>query len=171
MNIIPEYASYDALGLAELIRTRAVTPGEVLEAAVGRLHLRNPIVNAVVTPMFDQAQARIADGLPAGPLSGVPFLLKDLYQLYTGARTTNGSRLFADYVADHDTTYVARLRAGGVLVIGKTNTPELGLSPSTEPALHGPTRNPWALDRSAGGSSGGSAAAVACRIEIGRAHV
>ncbi len=156
-----EFESFDGLGLAELVRRRDVSPAELLDAAVSRVEARNPELNAVVTRMYDQARAAIAEGLPAGPFTGVPYLLKDLGAHYTGAVTSFGSTLFKDFVVDHDSEITARLRRAGLVIFGKTNTPELGLAPSTEPRLFGPTRNPWNPGHSSGGSSGGSAAAVA----------
>jgi len=156
-----EFESFDGLGLAELVRRRDASPAELLDAAVSRVEARNPELNAVVTRMYDQARAAIAEGLPAGPFTGVPYLLKDLGAHYTGAVTSFGSTLFKDFVVDHDSEITARLRRAGLVIFGKTNTPELGLAPSTEPRLFGPTRNPWSLGHSSGGSSGGSAAAVA----------
>ena len=155
-----EFESFDGLGLAELVRRRDARPAELLDAAVSRVEARNPELNAVVTRMYDQARAAIAEGLPAGPFTGVPYLLKDLGAHYTGAVTSFGSTLFKDFVVDHDSEITARLRRAGLVIFGKTNTPELGLAPSTEPRLFGPTRNPWSLGHSSGGSSGGSAAAV-----------
>ena len=156
-----EFESFDGLGLAELVRGRDVSPAELLDAAVSRVEARNPELNAVVRRMYDQARAAIAEGLPAGPFTGVPYLLKDLGAHYTGAVTSFGSTLFKDFVVDHDSEITARLRRAGLVIFGKTNTPELGLAPSTEPRLFGPTRDPWSLGHSSGGSSGGSAAAVA----------
>jgi amidase len=156
-----EFESFDGLGLAELVRRRDASPAELLDAAVSRVEARNPELNAVVTRMYDQARAAIAEGLPAGPFTGVPYLLKDLGAHYTGAVTSFGSTLFKDYVVDHDSEITARLRRAGLVIFGKTNTPELGLAASTEPRLFGPTRNPWNPAHSSGGSSGGSAAAVA----------
>jgi Asp-tRNA(Asn)/Glu-tRNA(Gln) amidotransferase A subunit family amidase len=156
-----EYVRYDALGLAELIRRRKVTAREVLDAAIRRIEKRNPAINAVVLPMFDQARATVADGPPDGPFKGVPFLLKDLGQLYRGVVTSSGSRLHAHDVADHDSTLVGRYKHAGLVICGKTNTPEFGLATTTEPLLHGPTRNPWNTAYSSGGSSGGAGAAVA----------
>ena len=161
MSILADYERYDGVGLAELVRRREVTAEEVLEAALARIEARNPALNAVVTRMDDQARAAIAAGLPPGPFTGVPYLLKDLGALYSGAVTSYGGRLFADNVADHDSEITVRLRRAGLVIAGKTNTPEMGLAPSTEPRLFGPTRNPWNLEYSAGGSSGGAAAAVA----------
>jgi Asp-tRNA(Asn)/Glu-tRNA(Gln) amidotransferase A subunit family amidase len=161
MSILADYERYDGLGLAELVRRKEVMPEEVLEAAISRIEARNPAVNAVVARLYDDARAAIRAGLPAGPFTGVPYLLKDLGALYTGAVTSYGSRLFTGNVADHDSEITARLKRAGLVVVGKSNTPEMGLAPSTEPGLFGPTRNPWKLDHSAGGSSGGAAAAVA----------
>ena len=156
-----EYEDYDAMGLAELVRRRQVTPQELLEAVIDRIEARDTTINAVVTKMYDQARAAIAAGLPQGPFTGVPFMLKDLGLLYAGVRTSNGSRLFAEFVPDHDSTLVERYKATGLVIMAKTNTPEFGISATTEPQLFGPTRNPWRHTHSAGGSSGGAAAAVA----------
>ncbi len=156
-----EYESFDACGLAELVRTREVGAGELLEAAMARLEALNPALNAVCITLYDEALAAIDAGLPDGPLRGVPFLLKNLGGAYAGAPLTNGSRLYQGFVCDHDSELVARYKRAGLVIFGRTNTPELGLSYSTEPALHGPTRNPWNPGRIAGGSSGGAAAAVA----------
>ncbi len=155
------YERYDGLGLAGLVRGGEVKAEEMLEAAIERVDALNPALNAVVTRLYDQARAALAAGLPAGPFTGVPYALKDLGALYTGAVTSYGSRLFAGAVADHDSEYTVRLKRAGLVILAKTNTPEMGLAPSTEPRLFGPTRNPWNRAHSAGGSSGGSAAAVA----------
>ncbi len=159
-----DYEAYDGLGLAELVRAKEVAPTDLLEAAIARVERHNPALNAVVHEMHDAARRAIADGLPEGPFTGVPFLLKDLGALTSGEPTTNGSRLFADYVADHDTYLTERVRAAGLVIMGKTNTPEMGVSPACEPVLHGAARNPWNPERSPGGSSGGAAAAVAARL-------
>ena len=155
------FEQYDGLGLAELIRRKEVTADEVLTATLDRIEARNPIVNAVVTRMDDHASATIRAGLPDGPFKGVPYLLKDLGALYAGVITASGSSLFASNLADHDSEIVARMKRAGLVIVGKSNTPEMGIAPSTEPRLFGPTRNPWNLGHSAGGSSGGAAAAVA----------
>src|SRR5215470_17301634 len=157
-----EFARYDGLGLAQLVRRREVTAGEVLEAAIAQVEASNHVINAVVCRLYDQARAAITAGLPAGPFTGVPYLLKDLGAHYKGAVTTFGGALFKDFVVDHDSEITARLKRAGLVIFAKTNTPELGLASSTEPRLFGPTRNPWSLEHSPGGSSGGSAAAVAC---------
>lgn len=161
MGLFPEYEQYDALGLAQLIRTRQVSAVEVLEAALERVERRNPALNAVVARFDDAARRAIAAGLPDGPFTGVPFLLKDISVHCTGTALTNGSRLFADAISDHDSELVSRYRRAGLVIFGKTNTPELGLATTTEPQLFGATRNPWSLRHSTGGSSGGAAAAVA----------
>ncbi|HEX7157119.1 MAG TPA: amidase [Burkholderiaceae bacterium] len=156
-----DYESYDGLGLAGLVQGGQVSPRELLDAAIERVEARNPGVNAVVNRLYDEARAVIAAGLPRGPYFGVPYLLKDLGAQYAGAVTSAGSAYFGDALADHDSEAVVRLKRAGLVIFGKTNTSEFGLSTSTEPALFGPTRNPWQPNRSAGGSSGGAAAAVA----------
>ena len=159
-----DYESYDALGLAELIRKGEVKPSEILEAAIARLEERNPKLNAVVIPMIEEARAAASGDLPDGPFRGVPFLLKDLHLLYSGTRTSYGCRLFEDFVADHDSEIVTRYRNAGLVVFGKTASPEFGLTTTTESKLFGQTRNPWNTNHIAGGSSGGAAAAVAAGI-------
>ena len=156
-----DYERYDGLGLAALVRQGEVKAAEMLETAIERVEALNPALNAVVNRLYDQARAAVAAGLPAGPFSGVPYALKDLGALYTGAVTSYGSQLFAGSVADHDSELTLRLKRAGLVILAKTNTPEMGLAPSTEPRLFGPTRNPWNRAHSAGGSSGGAAAAVA----------
>ena len=159
-----DYQDYDALGLAELIRNKEVTAAEVLDATIEQVEALNPKLNAVVHTMFDESHAAVAAGLPDGPFTGAPYAMKDLWIHVKDTPSTSGSRLFADAVSDHDSTITARLRAAGLVIFAKTNTPEFGLNATTEPVLFGPTRNPYDLARSAGGSSGGSAAAVAARI-------
>lgn len=161
MAVFDDYAAYDGVGLARLVRTGAVSPRELLDSAIARIEALNPRVNAVVHRLYEDAERTIAAGLPDGPFTGVPYLLKDLYTFYEGAPVGNGSRLFADFVAPFNDPMTERARAAGLVILGKTNTSEFGISVSTEPAVHGPTRNPWDLGRSPGGSSGGSAAAVA----------
>jgi amidase len=159
-----EYADHDALGLAQLVARGEVNPGELLDEALARTTELNPRINAVIHLMEAQARAAIAAGLPDGPFRGVPFLIKDLVMAYGGEPMRSGSRLFLDYVPARDEELVARHKAAGLVIFGKTNTPELGMANVTEPELFGPTRNPWDLDRTPGGSSGGSAAAVAAGI-------
>jgi amidase len=156
--------STDATGLAAAIESGAATAEEVLDATAARLHERNPVVNAVIADRLAAARADVEAGLPPGPLRGVPFVVKALGAQVAGLATTNGSALWRDDVAATDSEVVARYRRAGLVIVGLTNTPELGRSPSTEPLLHGATRNPHRLSRSAGGSSGGTAAAVAAGI-------
>ena len=156
-----DYEAYDGLGLADLVRRGEATATELLDAALERIARRNPELNAVVTPLDEAARAAIADGLDEGPFTGVPFLVKELVAAVAGTATTAASRLYAHHIASADSEIVARFRRAGLVIAGKTNSPEFGLSPSTESQLYGITRNPWRLDRSPGGSSGGSAAAVA----------
>jgi amidase/6-aminohexanoate-cyclic-dimer hydrolase len=160
---IKEYGSYDGLGLAELVRTKQVSPRELLDEAVARTEKVDPQINAVVVKHYDYARAQIDKGLPDGPFSGVPFLLKDL-ELLEGTRTTSGASVFKDNVADHTNTLAQRFLNTGVAIFGKSSSPEFGLMPTTESRLFGPTRNPWNLAHSSGGSSGGAGAAVAARI-------
>lgn len=163
MKDFVEYEQYDAVGLSELIRRCEIRPEEVLQAALVRCGARNPAINAVNHLMEEEARL-VAASAQAGPFQGVPFLLKDLNILYRGSPTANGSRYFTGNVADHDWELTRRYRAAGLVIFGKTNTPELGLNMSTEPRAFGPTRNPWDTAHSAGGSSGGAAAAVAAGI-------
>ncbi len=165
MSGFAEYENHDALGLAALVRAGAVSPAELLEAAIERVEARNPAINAVTMKLYDFGRKMIADGLPDGPFRGVPFLMKDLTSPVAGVRMTRGSRFFADTPpADVDSEHVKRLKRAGLVIFGRTNTCELGLSLTCEPQLHGPTRNPWDLTRISGGSSGGAAAAVAARM-------
>ena len=161
MPLSNELARRDATAQAELVRKKEVKPIELVDAAIERIERINPQLNAVVTPMFDQARASAKGELPDGPFTGVPFLLKDLIAAYAGVRMTSGSAFLRDFVPDHDSELVSRYKRAGLIVVGKTNTPEYGIMPTTEPALFGPSRNPWDTTRATGGSSGGSAAAVA----------
>lgn len=158
-----EYGTYDAVGLAELVRNKEVTPKELLDEAIARTAKVDPQINAVVVKHYDYAERQIERGLPDGPFTGVPFLLKDL-DLVEGTRTTFGASVLKDFVADHTGTLAQRFLDAGLTIFGKSASPEFGLMPTTEPRLHGPTRNPWNLEHSSGGSSGGAAAAVAARI-------
>ncbi|MFD8566885.1 amidase [Streptomyces sp. NPDC059639] len=154
----------DAVGTAEAVRSGERDARTVVEEAVARIEEHNPKLGAVTHTRFDAARAEVAAGLPDGPLHGVPMLVKDLGTEVEGLPATGGSRLFAAVTARRDSELVARYKRAGAVVLGITNTPELGLNASTEPALTGPTRNPWSLAHSAGGSSGGSAAAVAAGL-------
>jgi amidase len=160
-----DYDQYDALGLAELVRRREVSARDLLAEAIKRVELVDGKVNSVVTPMHSEAEAFIASGEGMdGPFAGVPFLLKDLRATYAGVPTTAGSRLLRNEVAQADSELVVRHKRAGLVIFGKTNTPEFACCPSTEGMLFGATRNPWNLELSAGGSSGGAAAAVAAGI-------
>jgi amidase len=159
-----EYSRLDAMALTELILRKEVTPRELVETAIERIEELNPTLNAVVTPMYEQALSAANSPTIDGPFAGVPFLLKDLLAAYAGVKMTLGSTLFRDFVPDHDSELVARLKRAGLIIVGKTNTPELGILPTTEPRLFGPSRNPWDTSRTTGGSNGGSAAAVAAGI-------
>jgi amidase len=157
------FASLDATEQARLVRQRKVKPIELVDAAIARIERINPAINAVVTPMFEQAR-EAASKAPKGPFAGVPFLLKDLGASYAGVRMTNGSAFLRNYVPDHDSELVTRLKCSGLITLGKTNLPEFGIMITTEPRLFGACRNPWNTGRSTGGSSGGSAAAVAAGL-------
>lgn len=159
-----QLAGLDAVAQAELVRRKEVQPIELVEAAIERIERVNPELNAVVTPMYDQARAAATGDLPAGPFTGVPFLVKDVGATYAGVRMTFGSTRLRKYVPGHDSELVTRQKRAGLITVGKTNTPEFGLLPVTEPRLFGPCRNPWDTERAPGGSSGGSAAAVAARL-------
>lgn len=157
------FASLDGIGSAELIRSGQASAAEVVKAAIARIERLNPQLAAVCAPMFDLARVRVRAGQPEGPFGGVPYLLKDLIE-YPGVRYTAGSRMLASNVSDWRSPYLDATEAAGLVVLGKTATPEFGLTATTEPLLGGPTHNPWNLRLSPGGSSGGSAAAVAARL-------
>jgi amidase len=156
-----EWESYDAVGLSELIAAGQVSAREVAETAIERIEALNPAVNAVIYKCYEQALDELEARESRGPFYGVPYLIKDLHAPVKGVPLTNGSRLFQGMVFDFDSSLVARLRKAGFVFLGRTNSPEFGLSASTEPRAYGPTRNPWNREHSAGGSSGGAGAAVA----------
>jgi amidase len=153
----------DATDHAALVRSGEVSASELLEAAIERIEALDPTLNAVVIRWFDHARDTAAAELPDGPFRGVPFLLKDLWATYAGQTISNGNRALARLAepSPSDTTLVARFRAAGFVTAGRTNSPEFGSLPTTEPLAWGATRNPWNTEHSPGGSSGGSAAAVA----------
>lgn len=159
-----EYRRYDALGLAELVRKGEVSPTTLLDLAIQRAEAVNPQINAIIHPLYDLARKMAGRIDREAPFAGVPFLIKDLGLEVKGTPRHSGSRGFRGYLSDHDSYLVEDYRKAGLLFMGKTNTPEFGTTPFTEPELYGPTRNPWNLERTAGGSSGGSAAAVAAGI-------
>jgi amidase len=161
MSKLGEVAHLDGTAQADLVRRKEVQAIELVEAAIERIEDLNPTLNAVVTPMYEKARADAKESVPDGPFSGVPFLLKDLCAEYAGVRFTEGSAFLRDFVSENDSELVARHKKAGLIVVGKTNTPEFGELPTTEPALFGPTHNPWDTSLTPGGSSGGSAAAVA----------
>ena len=164
MSGFEEYGKHDAVSLAALVNSGEISETELLDESLSRMRAIQPKLNAITCDMEPFARAEIAAGVPDGPFRGVPFMLKDLFTLYKDAPTHNGSKFYSNFVADHDTEIVARYKQAGLLIIAKTNTPEFGLSASTEPVSHGAAPNPWDLTRSAGGSSGGSASAVAAGV-------
>lgn len=154
----------DATEQAALVAKGEVTPSELLEAAIERIERMDPALNAVIIEWFEHARSIAADpDLPAGPFRGVPFLLKDLYTSFAGQTLSNGNVALkqAGRIDTSDTTLVSRFKAAGLVIAGRTNSCELGSLPTTQPVAWGATRNPWALERTPGGSSGGAAAAVA----------
>jgi amidase len=159
-----ELSSADATELAALIRKKEIQPAELVELTIERIEKVNPKINAVVTKMYDEAREAVRKPLPDGPFAGVPFLIKDLGAQVKGTRMTFGTQNMQNYVPGQDSELVSRYRKAGLIILGKTNTPELGLLPTTESRFLGPCRNPWNPDRTPGGSSGGSAAAVAAGI-------
>jgi amidase len=162
MTLTPEdYVALDATSLAQLVRSREISARELAETAIARIEALNPTLNAVVFKAYDAALAELDARTDAPPFLGVPYLIKDLHAPVRGMPLTNGSRLFGDARSSFDSTLVARIRAAGFVILGRTNSPEFGLSVSTEPVRYGPTRNPWNLAHIAGGSSGGAGAAVA----------
>jgi amidase len=146
-----------------LVRTGEVTAQELLAVAIDLAEQYNPVINAIVTPMYGEAQ-RMAEAVGDGPLAGVPFLLKDLGDAYVGVRLTGGTAVLQNFIPDYDSEIVRRIKRAGLVTFGKTNTPEFGLLPTTESRLLGACRNPWNPAHSTGGSSGGAAAAVAAGI-------
>ena len=161
MSGFSEYEKYDGLGLAQLVQKKEVSPLELCEEAITRIDRINPKINAVIYRMDNLARAAAKGPIPTGPFSGVPFLCKDLVSAIAGVPMNKGSKSCRNYVPTQDSEMAKRHKAAGLIVLGKTNTPEFGLMGITEPELHGPTRNPWNIDHTPGGSSGGSAAAVA----------
>jgi amidase len=151
-----------------MVRSGEASPVELVEEAIARLEELNPRLNAVIHPLLDEARTAAAGELPDGPFRGVPFLVKDLACYMEGVPVHEGMRALRDagHRADHDMWLARRFRQAGFVILGRTNTPELGILPTTEPAAYGATRNPWDLERSPGGSSGGSASAVAAGIVL-----
>ncbi len=161
MSIAELYIQNDAVGLSTLVREKQVTARELVEAAIDRIEKLNPQLNAVIANRYDYARELADQPLPDSPISGVPFLLKDLAIEWEGFPVTNGCRFFKDYTAKSSWELTKRMKRAGLLPLGKTNVPENGYSGTTEPAFYGPTINPWNPDIVPGGSSGGSSVAVA----------
>jgi amidase len=161
------YRDLDATAQADLVRRNEVSPRQLVDAAIARIEKLNPKINAVIIPLFEKARA-LADSpdLPHGPFRGVPFLLKDLVSTCAGDPSHSGMQFLKRlaFVGQVDSSIITRFRAAGLVIVGRTNSPELGLAATTEPLAYGPTRNPWNPAHSTGGSSGGSAASVAARL-------
>ena len=162
--MLKNYANYDALGLAQLIKNKEISATELLDTAIAQAEQENPAINAIITKLYDFGHQQIKQGLPEGPFSGVPFLLKDLMCSLEGTPLSNGSAALKGNISPSDSEMVKRYKSSGLVIFGKTNTPEFGLMGVTEPKAFGPTRNPWNLNHTPGGSSGGSAAAIAAGI-------
>lgn len=158
-----EYDQYDGLALSELIKNKEVSSSEVLDAAIDKAE-KNKDLNAIIRPMYQEAKSELKKLKGDGLFEGVPTLLKDLIIHYKGVPTTSGSRALKDYLPTQDSYFTERMKKAGLLIMGKTNTPEFGIKGTTEPELFGPTRNPWDKTRTPGGSSGGSASAIAAGI-------
>jgi amidase len=157
------FSGYDGIGQAQLVRSKQATALELVDSAIARIEAANPKLNAVVWEMFEHARTRAKGALPASPLSGVPYLIKDMNNV-AGERTTRGSRFGADTPAAINDPMPQEAIDAGLVIVGKTNTPEFGLLPTTASIRLGPCHNPWNLDYSPGGSSGGAAAAVAAGL-------
>ena len=164
MSFVEELSSLSAIAQAKLVRNKLVSPQELVEAVIDRIERVNPQINAVVTKIYDRAMETAKGEIPDGPFAGVPFLLKDLQAAYEGVPMTSGSNFLRDFVPKTDGLMVARMRAAGCIVIGKTNVPEFGLGSHTFNTVFGPTRNAFDPALSAGGSSGGAAVALAQRL-------
>ena len=164
MGRLDDLTNLDATAQAKLVRKKKVQPTELVEAAIQRIESLNPALNAVVTPMYAYARQQALGPIPEGPFSGVPFLLKDFLAEFAGVRLTEGSAFLRDYISQEDSELVKRYKKAGLIIVGKTNTPEFAIGATTEPHLFGPTHNPWDTNRTPSGSSGGAAAAVAARM-------
>ena len=163
-TIALELASLDSMAQADLVRRGEVSPIELTTAAIERIEALNPTLNAVISPRFERALTEAAGVPRSAALAGVPYLVKDLVVEVAGEPFHEGSRYLLDVVSHRDSELIRRLRAAGVVILGKTNAPEFGMAPTCEPVAFGATRNPWDTSRSTSGSSGGSAAAVASRM-------
>ncbi|MGE0486249.1 MAG: amidase [Gammaproteobacteria bacterium] len=159
--IFDEYGNYDGIGLAELVTRGDVSPRDLVDSAIDAIERLNPDVNCVVQQLRDHALAEIRRGLPHGPFRGVPFLVKEFGMHFKGMKTSAGSRLAAGVTFDADTELMKRCRNAGLVTVGTSTTPEMAFNANSEAVVYGPTRNPWNLGHSVGGSSGGAGAAVA----------
>jgi amidase len=164
MASFPEYDQFDGTGLAALVREGKISSLEVCEEAIRRAEKLNPTLNAIVTKTYDLARETAKMSRSDATFGGVPFLLKDAHHALKGFPMSSGSVLLKTYAPQYDAEIVSRFKKAGLVILGKTNTPEFKLAYVTEPKAFGPTRNPWNLDYSCGGSSGGAAAAVAAGI-------
>ncbi|MEW6130465.1 MAG: amidase [Acidobacteriota bacterium] len=164
MALGDQFTNLDATAQAELVRKKEVKPLELVEATIERIEKVNPQINAIVTKMYTEARAAANAPITDAPFAGVPFLLKDLLAAYQGVPMSSGSKYLKDFKPNEDSELVARYKRAGLIVVAKTNTPEFGILPTTEPDLFGAARNPWNTNHITGGSSGGSAAAVAAGI-------
>ncbi|HET6326537.1 MAG TPA: amidase family protein [Planctomycetaceae bacterium] len=158
-----ELAGLDALGQAELVRQKKISPAELVDAAIARIEKHDPALNTIITPTFERARKQAAQPVGSGPFAGVPYLVKDLEPV-AGVRQTFGAGAFKGNVALYTSEVIQRMERAGLIMLGKSNTPEFGLLPVTEPRAFGATRNPWNTAHSPGGSSGGAAAAVAAGL-------
>lgn len=159
-----DYVSHDAMSLAQLVADKQVSPTELLEEAITRASEQDTRLNFIAHEMYDYGRERIEHGLPDGPFRGVPFLEKDLHMHVPGHRSGQGSRLYSNYIPDFRSELVDRHEKSGLVIFGKTTTPEFGLTGTTESLAEGPTRNPWNVEHSSGGSSGGAGSAVAAGV-------
>jgi amidase len=164
MTLFEEYGQYDGIGLAKLVRNGEIKAVELCEEAINRAESLNPRLNAIITPLYDFARAASKHLQADAPFCGVPFLLKDAHHALKGVAMSSGSALLKDFLPQNDAEIVRRFKKAGLVILGKTNTPEFKLAYVTEPKAFGKTRNPWNLNFTPGGSSGGSAAAVAAGI-------
>ena len=163
MSLADEYQTFDATALADLVRAGEITPAEVVEAAIAHLEAIEPRLAGMAEWTLDAARRTALDPVPGAPFAGVPFLLKDNMHFAAGIPYHNGSRIWRGFVPPRDSEMVRRFKAAGLIILGTTKVPELSLTPVTEPKHFGRANNPWALDRTTGGSSGGSSAHVAAR--------
>ena len=147
MSNFEEILSLDAIAQADLIRRKEIKAIELVESAIEQVEKLNPDLNLVITPLFDEAQRAAKGEIPKGVFAGVPFLMKDIGALLAGVPMAMGTALLKEFVPNHDSELTTRIKKTGLIIIGKTNTPEFGLMPTTEPRLFGPSRNPWDINK------------------------